>query len=361
VGDVIATPNGPVVFIDAGGVEPRLILEIISDHLAGAGVHDATIRFPDRTVAVGALDHVPRCVVVRLYVAPPRLVSVPGVTPEEWIPNELPEAWIDAAASWVTEGRDPAEELWVQRSVVEFTIAARAVRQMFDQGGGLVVAAKQSGVPLTFRQIQRSGWTYTQLMAVLAARLGGRIRGANVVPGSNVALAAGGPDVDDDELLEIFDRLRDLARRLADDAVWGYVGIRDRFDVLMRDVRVIGRSGVSDYVLDELLFGAHPYQILNPRHLGHFEEIPPGARPLRGNLVEVSVGDPRSWLPDPASAIHELGEPYPRSVHTRNPDIPERAKRLLAPALATRDREQAAYSARYEPPTSPNHRRRDER
>jgi hypothetical protein len=352
VSDAMPTREGPVLYIDAGGVPSanvRSILDVIARHLEAAGVHDATIVFPETTSTLAALEWVPKAVALHLFVAPPRLVSRPGSWPQEWVSTELPSAWIDEAATWVSEGKAPADELWVRRGVVDFTLPATDIRPQLE-GGSLVVAAKAPGPRRTDRQLR--SFSNGQLRAELAARLGGRVRGANTVPRSHLVLAAGGPDASDDDLLDAYEQLQDIARSLAPDVTYGYIWITNTLaPLIIVGIRVpwcveggpdVG--GTIGYLRDELVFDGFAYQILSPGHLARCADLPAGTRPLAGGRVEVPIGDFGDWLPDHAAIEQQTRYPY---VKLRNPTIQHHARRVLAPWLVTEEEGGGLSRVRY--------------
>lgn len=341
VSDAMPTPEGPVLYIDAGGVPPaslRSIPEVIARHLQAVGVDEATIAFPATTTTLPVLERMLNSVALHLFVAPPRLVSVPGSWPQEWVSTELPRAWIDEAAAWVTDGRAPDDELWVRRELMEFTLPAAAIGAQLE-AGALVVAARKPGPRRADVELHRLG--PEQATAERAARLGGRVRGAKTVPHSHVVLAAGGPEASDEELLGAYERLRDVARRLAPSVTYAYIWITDNLGPLT----MVGISvpwcveggpsvdGVRGYLRDELVFDGFAYQVLNPGHLARCAELPAAGRPLAGGRVEISIGEPSDWLPD-RGATRQGGYPYVTTYH-RNPGIQAHARRIMAPWLVT--------------------------
>lgn len=355
VSDATPTPDGPVLYIDAGGIPPanlRSILDVIARHLEAAGVEEATIAFPGTTSTLGVLEWVPNAVALHLFVAPPRLVSRPGSWPQEWVSTELPPAWIDEAIAWVTEGRAPTDELWVRRGLMDFTLAAADVRLQLE-GGSLVVAAKAPGPRRT--DLQLLGVGDEQATAERAARLGGQVRGTSTVPRSHIVLAAGGPDASDEDLLDAYERLRDIARRLAPEVTYAYIWITHTLaPLIIAGIRVpwcveggpdVG--GVNAYLRDELVFDGFAYQVLSPGHLARCADLPPGARTLVGGRVEVSVGDVRDWLPDHATIKRRVAYPYVNSRRYRNPEIHHHARQVLAPWLITEEEAVRLGRARY--------------
>lgn len=354
VSDAMPTPDGPVLYIDAGGIPSanvHSILDVITRHLEAAGVHEATIVFPETTSTLSVLEWVPNAVALHLFVAPPRLVSCPGSWPQEWVSTELPSAWIDEAAAWVSEGREPRDELWVRRGVVDFTLAASDIRPQLE-GGSLVVAAKAPGPRRTDRQLGSVG--NEQARGERAARLGGRVRGANTVPRSHLVLAAGGPDATDEDLLGAYEQLQDIARSLAPDVTYGYIWITNTLaPLIIVGIRVPWSveggpdvGGTIGYLRDELVFDGFAYQILSPGHLARCAHMPAGARPLTGGRVEVPIGDFADWLPDHAAIEQHVAFPYVQCNH-RNPEIQHHARRVLAPWLVTEEEGAGLHRARY--------------
>lgn len=349
ISEVMRTPEGPMVFIDDMGIPAanlRDVPEIIARHLVAAGVTDAVVAFPDMCHTLGALGRLANGVALHLFVAPPRMVSVPGAYPMEWVSTELPPAWLDEVAGWVTAGRAPTDELWVRLGVAEFTVAAADVRQLVGDSDVLVVAAKAPGPRRTTREMMRTAYREEEV----EARLGGRVRGVHVVPRSHLVVAAGGPDASDEDLLGAYEDLRAMARRLAADVTYGYILTSRRLAVLAAtgvggpwsDEGGPSLGGIYSYVRDELVFDGFPYQILSAGHLARCAELPPGAVPLVGGRVEISIGDPAAWLPDlPAEPDPAHRERY------RDPQIPQRARQVMAPWLVTEDELVRLRRARY--------------
>ena len=154
-----------------------------------------------------------------------------------------------------------------------------------------------------------------------------------------MAIAAGGPDLGDDELLGSFERLCEMARRLAPAASYGYVRFGPHADLHSASTEWSGEGGPqieAGWALDlrdEMAFDAFPYQILGPGHLARLGGPPPGAEDLGGGRVGVAIGDPASWLYD--LSVPRWTHPYPMSTVTRDPDIRAKARRLLGPCLLT--------------------------
>jgi hypothetical protein len=138
-----------------------------------------------------------------------------------------------------------------------------------------------------------------------------RIRAANLAFNEglrpNLALAAGGPDATDAELLEHFERLKQVARRLAPELAYAFVSLEDDFSAFSRAhhwppwnlTRGAKRSWYRlNHVCDELCVDVFPYQVLSPGHVVRLGGAPSGARSLPGGRVELAAGDPYAWLPE---------------------------------------------------------------
>lgn len=156
----------------------------------------------------------------------------------------------------------------------------------------------------------------------------------------SVGLIVGGPGIRDiEEFRVLFGSLREAARRMALDIVYGYINVgelfwkqdTDWFKLGLRRRRVSGPPapfGNAVIVADRLVPTAFPYQILSKAHVERLGGRRPGARSLGDDRWELHVGEPEQWLAD-----GRIG-----SVEDRRSELQRRGLELLAPVLAT-DRE----------------------
>jgi hypothetical protein len=99
----------------------------------------------------------------------------------------------------------------------------------------------------------------------------------------------------------------------------------------------------GDHLCDEIVLDAFPYQVLGPGHMARLGDPPAGARALSEGRVELTVGDPASWLIDPSAETygqHDL------SSLRRDPQVQHQARRLLGPCLVRQNEFWDLYRSR---------------
>ncbi len=319
VTQALPAPTGPFIWVDANSVHPdRLgaITDILIRHLTKEGVTDAVIAVPKiggpLTDYQEGLDTVPRAATLRLYPpAPARVYKDPRA--------EIPSVWLDEAVRWLGASVDEATEVRAAVESMEFPVALRDVRALLD-------------VCRTTRPVSA---------AMVVGDLRSRLRGASGAFYSHVpciALAAGGPEADDDELVAAMAALVEVARRLARGVGYASISVEPTFGPSGRASTVTAwmaeggeHPDLISPLCDEFVFDGFPYQILGPGHLRRLGAMPSGAVPLDNGRVELSVGDPRGWLLDDwAYRPHAW-----RSITSRrrDPSLQELARRLLDPCL----------------------------
>lgn len=287
---------------------------ILAEHLARHGVDDAVITVPRRVAHLvhpnRGLAYSRRAVVLGLYPVPPlNFYNDP--------PAEVPDAWLDEAAAWVGAGLGDDDTVAVAlEGGVEFRLPPGAVRAFYERA-----------------RTARVLWSLT-----VAGELDGHLRGANGGfhgKSPHLFLAGGGDAASDDELLAIFDAFVDLARRLAPQLGYAFVGIHagfSNFAAAYPNALWVLEGGDDptfvQAVCDEYVFDAFPYQVLGPGHLRHLGGIPAGAAELDGGRVELFVGEPASWLLDPSKPVTR--DPTPRR---HDPSLQARGRQILAPCL----------------------------
>lgn len=314
----LPAPEGPWIYIDAADAPARLLRTVpavIARLLEQEGVSDAVIASPPPFAGplLPGLNEVARAVVLRLYPPPP---------PATWPPSEtsrLPEGWLAAASSWVSDGLDGAEQLLGAIEMIDFSLSARDAHRFLEQ-------ARTAGAATS---LLVAGDLDTQIRAVNGCFSGWE---------HNLALAAGGPAASDAQLLAHFERLRELARSLAPQLAYALISIEDTFNGCSRldhyapwDPLKANRDWIQlYYLLDEIVIEAFPYQILGPRHLERLTPTPAHAHPLPGGRTELALGDPHSWLPT-----------HPHRQHTI-----DTARTTLAPCLMTNTQQNDLFWAR---------------
>lgn len=151
-------------------------------------------------------------------------------------------------------------------------------------------------------------------------------------------LGAGGPAASDEDLVEAFAALVDIARGHASEVAHAFVSIEPVVGGLTTShppvewPRLGGESpDLVGRVVDELVFEAFPYQILGPGHLRRLRAPTRGAAPTRraGGAVDRRAGQlvvtPNAHEVKPLYA--DLGG------RRRDPTVQHRARQLLADCL----------------------------
>lgn len=294
---MLLTPTGPLVYVDAAAtpyVALRTIPDVVTRHLVAAGVTEAVITSPRPGPLFGGregLRHVPRAVVLRLYPPQP---TPPAVGERRAAPKVLPpKSWVDEAVAWVRDGLGDDAELLAAIEVVEFPLAVDQVRGFFDQ------AARSE-----------ASWA-----VVVAGEMDRRLRGANgcFLLDPNLAMAAGGPEASDDELVEIFEVLVALGRRLAPEVGYAFVAIDPTFGGFEKNFPVCekppGGASPQDIrnLLEEVVPDGFPWQVLGPGTWPAWVRRPRARSPW-----EVADSSWRWAVPAPGSSI-------PR--HPRTPSL----------------------------------------
>ena len=280
VGGVGVVPDGPFTSLDAKSVpaeELARIPDIVTRHLHEAGVTKAVLSEPTISGALDELEHTPRAVVLRVYMA---------LRPDSmFLPEEPPRWWVERAASWLVESSG-AEVLHARAGVPQFPL----------------LAADLDGFVAAFPQRTEG--------VVVGGDLAGRAWGVHFSI-ANMALAFGGPAASDDELLAVAETFIDMARRVAPEAVHAFVDFQDRFGVFSVQahrtpwaVEANRESGDIVSGLPHLLcYDGFPYQVLGPGHLSRLAaaapdgRLPDALRPLPGGRAELAVGQLSEWLP----------------------------------------------------------------
>jgi hypothetical protein len=182
--------------------------EVIASALERAGVCDALIAATpagDGPLA-RTIYRVPRAAVLRLFPPPPPARRLPILSPP------LADGWLAEACAWVGAGLDADEELGALLDAqIEFSLRMGDALGFFEQ--------LRDGEPMS--------------AVFVAGDLAARIRAVNLAFNGglrpNLALSAGGPDTSDGELLEHFEGLKQVARRLAPELAYAFVSLEGHF------------------------------------------------------------------------------------------------------------------------------------
>ena len=276
VSSVVSLPNGPF-FLVQHFPRRRELLESIPDvvarRLERAGVDSAEVVVPSRGGALDSLDTTTRAVVLRLF--PRRRGGVPIIPPD----------WIDVACEWVTGDLSDDEPVRVRALGVEFAISAVEVPAVVHECG----LAK--------------AWC-----DAVNGELNDRLRVASVTFGRlpHLALAAGGPGVDNAGLVNRFRLLQEAARELAADVAYGCIDFEPTFEGLPLGFspdgwqsqggaapNTVARDLLNDHVPD-----AFPYQVLGPDHVQRLGETGLPYEGLSDGRVELSIEEPTAWFPE---------------------------------------------------------------
>jgi hypothetical protein len=312
---VAKTPTGPVLYIDGGYTPDELLAtipEIITRHLADAGVTSAVIATPSTDGPFDDLHEVPRAIIMYLYLPPPPLGALRGSR------TTIPFEWLEKASAWLTEGLPPDGQVWTS-AMVQFPVGGSDALELLERPREGIVRLMASDPT-------------TQVRALHATFIGYQY----------LALAGGGPEATDDQLIETMESLIGLARELAPTLGYALVTPWPTFNGLNSLTRAKGLA-VQELVVklcDEIILDGFHYQILGSGHTNRLiypESLLPSIQlePFLEGRVGVRVGDASDWLIDrplppgmPQSSA-ELG------LHRRNPEIQGLARQILAPLIVT--------------------------
>lgn len=271
VSDVIPTPVGPMLYIDAGDVPGRLlrrIPEVVAAHLEAAGLHDATVAVPERGGPMDAMYDLTRSVSLHLWPVP--------VYERRGTPH-LPWEWVEASLGWLGARVDGS--MWGNVSGVQFELSLPGAEEFLRA----VHAAKEFGRIAGGTLDARAAALYTNWSAVVVG----------------VAGAGWG----DDDLAEAFSSLVALGRSFAAGVGGAFVVVGENALPLLLGhppddlpPSCVDWSGVQ-WVSDELLVDAFCWQVLGPGHVERLGGVPPDARSLEAGRWEVIFGTLADWLP----------------------------------------------------------------
>jgi len=262
VSDVVAAPAGPLLFADGGESDYEVlrgIPDIVGRHLDDVGVTDALVVAPKLGGVLDRLDQLGPAVVLRLF---------PGARA-----RSIPPTWVDVAAEWVTSGL-----------VSDDVVKARVLSVEAD--------VRVGDVPSLLHECAIGRAVCEVVMGDISRRIRASAVSFERDGYPHVALAAGGPALDDDALIARADLLEDVGRELAPQLAYACLDIEPTFGWL-----AAGPVGPDALVVLSALAGrgvpeAFPFQILGPSHIDRLGGPPPGAQPLPGGRYELRIDDP---------------------------------------------------------------------
>jgi hypothetical protein len=277
VSPVVNAPNGPLFVVEHLAADAdllRSIPRVIARRLEKAGVESATIDAPLRGGPLDALDSTRNAVVLRLFPRPRAGAA-------------LPADWLDIACEWVTGDLMDDELVRLRILGVEYDVLT-------------------ADLPATVHECAvNKAWC-----DAVNGDLDDRLRVASVTFGRlpHLALAAGGPDVEAHGLVARFRLLQEVARELAADVAYGCIDFEPSFEGLALGLSPSGwqtQGGappnlIARELVDEHVPDAYPYQVLGPGHLLRLSANDVTYEGLNDGHIEVSLGDPASWLPGTA-------------------------------------------------------------
>lgn len=327
VSDVIEVPSGPVLMVDGGFTPARLLAQIpriVASRLEAAGV-SAVVRWPKSNDALEQLYQSSRAVFLRLYPPPMR---------RKGMRVEMPQPWLQEGARWVLDGADGDEEVLCSVQAVEFGARMQNVASL-----------------LAVWERDRPGYTI-----ICAGDPASSIRGIGVdfarTDRLELALVAGGPRTSDDGLLRIAGELQLIARRLAPTMAYAFVSIEPTFAQLMSlghstewHEQMGGASpSITQWVCDEMVVDAFPYQVLGSMHVERLGGPPADAAVVADGRWELAIGTPRDWSLVDDIDSGSLGVSPAQS--RRDPTVQTRARELLRACLLSSDDALALMSER---------------
>lgn len=303
VSDVIPCPSGPFLYIDATEVPDsalRQIPNLVVKRLDDEALTHAVVTSPPSGGPLDSLAEVPRG--VALHLLPPPIYTPKGHA-------VMPETWLDEADAWVHRNDYGTVPLWLSIRSVHVEIDAKALRR-------------------TLGIFRTSGERCLAVTGDLSSLFRGANLGHKVHP--YVVLGFGGPAASDELLLEGVEQLKNIARRLAPALGYSFIAIEPTSFALANGRPLPERSsGLAGARLvwrmcDLIALDAFCWQVLTPKHLARLGKLPLGSQQLGGDRLEVSIGEPRDWLPG-----------KPENVEVRSTGRKELGGCLLSPDKAS--------------------------
>ena len=326
---VMPTPDGPVISIDAKGT-PRSLLKALPDMLAErlsrAGIPDATISAGETVMIERRLPDADGVISLRVYPPPPPFTAPP-------VRAEVPDEWLSDAAAFLDLPSAPTARLWAGVDAVSFELPAESHLELLHR----------------CRATNRSA-------SLARVDADGHVRAAHLGFGSfmpNLVLAEGRPAWTDAEIVGTFQALRSVCRRRAAQAAYGFISIDKHLRYVLQEASVpewaaLGGAIPFDNLCDEIVFDAYPYQVLGPGHLRRLGEMPAGAVPLEEDGFELELGEITSWMvvpPPPDDPRASRGLP-PLRQPRRDLNVQEWARERLRPCLLSNTEAYSLLQAR---------------
>ncbi|MFC0028706.1 hypothetical protein ACFFMM_04110 [Micromonospora chaiyaphumensis] len=283
----VPLPGRHLLAVDFGSLPDDQVLavpDLLLAELRRAGVGDAEVG----VAHPGDLDNRPGLTpAVRAY------LRGPVAAPFGDVPAGPPVALLDLAAGWVARhsvGRLSLVVFGVETALPAETAPGVARSALATAGQTTTVSLVADGAP------------------VAAATVGTAMRDA--APAAALTLAPATP--------ESMRELRELLRAHADTVIWAGVAAepdaRRLLDHGWAARAEPGQAQPPDVAMLADLLVPEPmwYQVLSAGHLERLGGPPPGALPLPGGRVELTVGGPEQWLP---------GHPDATAVRRRARDL----------------------------------------
>ena len=280
VSPAVPAPEGPLLVVDGPDLPADEIVEVVAGRVRQAGERHGHVTTPATGGPLDALETVIDAVVLRLF---PRPNGVHG---------DLPVDWLDVASDWALGDLHALDPVRVRVLGVEFEVSAPDAVQVLQD----CLAA--------------GAWC-----DVVQGDLDDRLRTVSLTFGAlpHLALAGGGPGAGDDGLVSRFELLRDAARELAGSVTWSCLTIDRSFGTLATGLTDLALPGggwqeqggappnaVAAWLVDEHVPDVYAHQVLSPGHIEQLGVVPEGGEALGDGRVELTVGEPKDWLPGSA-------------------------------------------------------------
>jgi hypothetical protein len=269
ISEPIAIPGGLIVWADCHDMPPGAVLlwpEAIRRHLIVAGCDGLTLTTPRRNYDVYEWVHACPVVTLNVYAPPDNFVYGEG----------LPQTFVDVALDWLNTAGAPDQTAWLGiEAAVEIPSTLRHL-------------------PELLRAVRKN-----PSLRMLTGNLETSAHAAQLVT-FQMKLAACGPAIDEDSLLARANDLEALARRLAPHAAQVAIDVPHcDFDTTdPRQQRDTAWDSSVEYIADDVLEDAYPFQILGPGHLARAPKLRDLVEDVGADRYLLRLGDYRDWRPD---------------------------------------------------------------
>lgn len=286
VSSPVPVPGGAVLMVDLGTSDAgtrAAIPGILVDHLAEAGITEATVDVADR---IGSR-----------YATAESL----GPAARAWIRWPLATRADSARPGWLWEATRRASAVRGDPATVIISVE---IPLTWDDVPEVVGGALREGQPATV-----VAGDFTTSIAACALDHAYRLA-------PQAALTVAGPPTTD--TATAMTSLRDALRSDPGTFAWAGIGATaDARHFLIPQWMPDDALTPVDLLPETAVPDATWFQILSEGHLARLGGPPPGSRALDAGRVELTIGEPEQWLPD----------------HPDHPALLARARRLLAPCL----------------------------